>query len=488
MALYHGLLELWRHQQWITPKLKSGYYCCMNQGLSKQSVSWTMQELGSLFHGVPQTEHIVSGVRVDSRLVQPGDLFVALAGDPGARFNPSARSVVDGHSFVADALTRGAVAALVSKRQPVAISQFETQDTYSGLWRLGAAARARLAGPVIAVTGSSGKTTAKSFLASALAAYSPPGSFNNHIGVPLSLANAWQQAPAWIFEIGTSNPGEIGPLAEMVRPDLAILLNVHNAHIENFASRRALIEEKSAIFSTLEKGGLRVVHDELGMAGYQFGYDASSHARVLDLQGDALSLRLLGERVTARVPGAGAHRALTLSACLLAAKLLDQDLQAGLDLNHDIVPKGRGDIHQCNGMEIVDDSYNANPHSMRAAIDAFLATEAKGRRYLILGDMRELGLESEAAHRQLLENLPKAPTLHGIVIVGEALAQAWSEVSNEQSAALPKATLLGQYNEVSPAMIADVASMLRPNDRVLVKGSNRIFWTEAFVDRLLQQF
>jgi UDP-N-acetylmuramoyl-tripeptide--D-alanyl-D-alanine ligase len=129
-------------------------------------------------------------VAIDSRLVEPGDLFVALAGDPGERFNPSVRSTADGHDYVADAASKGAAAALVSRTQSVDIPQYRVEDTYSGLWALGAAARNRLTGPVIAVTGSSGKTTAKTFLSKALDAYAPPGSLNNHIGVPLSLANA----------------------------------------------------------------------------------------------------------------------------------------------------------------------------------------------------------------------------------------------------------------------------------------------------------
>ena len=185
-------------------------------------------------------------------------------------FHPSARSTADGHDYVADALARGACCGLglqTSRRGGAAVHDAGYLHGPVAAWCGG---EARLPGPVIAVTGSSGKTTAKTFLSAALEGYAPPGSFNNHIGVPLSLANAWQQAPAWVFEIGTSYPGEIQPLTEMVQPDLSILLNVHSAHIENFASRDALIEEKAAIFSTLPSSGLRVVHDALGHVGLPF--------------------------------------------------------------------------------------------------------------------------------------------------------------------------------------------------------------------------
>ena len=444
--------------------------------------------LAELFSQASLMADDVTGISVDSRLVQPGDLFIALAGDPGPRFNPSVRSSADGHDYLADALQRGAVAALVSHRQDVPIPQLETEDTYSGLWQLGTAARARLSGPVIAVTGSSGKTTAKTFLAAALKAYTPPGSFNNHIGVPLSLANAWQQAPAWVFEVGTSYPGEIEPLTQMVRPDLAILLNVHNAHIENFSSRAALVAEKRTIFSTLPEDGLRVVHDELGLSGYRFGEHADADARVLALSGDNMTLALFGQQMQARVPGGGAHRALTLSACLLAAKLLQFDLTPALDLDHNTVPKGRGNVVTASGVDVVDDSYNANPSSMRAALASFFATPTKGRRYAVLGDMRELGEESAAAHRELLQSLTEQQSLHGIVLVGSALAEAWERLQQEntpeQDAALPVLA-------VSEAATADLATRvtnhLQAGDRVLIKGSNRLFWGENFVDQIVER-
>jgi UDP-N-acetylmuramoyl-tripeptide--D-alanyl-D-alanine ligase len=471
----------------LTLGRESGYYDAMEHQVTQQSASWTMSELSALFAGGTASGQQITGVTVDSRLVEPGDLFVALAGDPGERFHPSVRSAADGHDYIAHALARGALAALVARPQDLPIPQFETADTYTGLWQLGAAARARLPGPVIAVTGSSGKTTAKTFLAAALDAYAPPGSFNNHIGVPLSLANAWQQAPAWVFEIGTSYPGEIQPLTEMVQPDLAILLNVHNAHIENFTSRDALIEEKAAIYCTLPSSGLRVVHDELGISGYRFGHGHDSDARITSVHGDTMTLSLFGEPLTARVPGGGAHRALTLSACVLAAKLLALDIGPALSLDDAIVPSGRGDVRFKGGVEVVDDSYNANPNSMKAALSAFLAEPANGKRYACLGEMRELGDESATAHRELLESVADDPALHGMVLVGQAMQQAWSEMEAEGSNHQRRNRMLATYGGVSSDTAAQLVARLEPGDRVLVKGSNRVFWAEGFVDQLLAQ-
>lgn len=470
--------------------------------LTKQ-VTWSPQELRTLYAGpflnnapLPDVGNLapITGVAVDSRLVKAGDLFIALAGDPGEKFKTGARSDADGHDYLAHALERGAAAALVAQLQDVAIPQYQTAETYDGLWQLGSAARSRLGGPVVAVTGSSGKTTAKSFLAEALQAYAPPGSFNNHIGVPLSLANAWQGAPAWVFEIGTSNPGEIAPLTAMARPDLAILLNVQTAHIENFASRQALVEEKSQIFSTLPKDGLRVVHDELNIDGYQFGSAGTSHARVRDLEGDRLSLSLLGEPIVARVPGGGAHRALTLSACLLAMKLLDFDLAPGLALSGESVPSGRGNSHIACGIEVVDDSYNANPSSMQAAIAAFLSRtntasqssgDGQGRCFVVLGDMRELGDQAADAHKKLLEHLAHAPALHGIVLVGEQINQALDRLQNTELGRSLGPRIYGQFQEANSQLQDLLLQELRPGDRVLIKGSNRIFWASAFVEKLL---
>ena len=289
-----------------------------------------------------------------------------------------------------------------------------------------------------------------------------------------------------MFEVGTSQPGEIAPLTQMVRPDLAMLLNVHNAHIENFPSRAALIEEKCAIFSTLPEDGMRVSHDELDLSGYRFGLRFASHASIVALEGNTLHLNLFGEIVKAHVPGGGAHRALTLAACLLAAKLLDADLTAAAALPHDMVPAGRGNIRHKAGIEIVDDSYNANPASMHAAVSAHAVEPCKGRRYAVLGDMRELGADSDDAHRQLVNTVVNEPKLHGIVLVGAAMGEACRRLGLDSDQTLGGQRWLVHYESVIPELLSRLEVALAPGDRVMVKGANRIFWQVDFVEQLIE--
>ena len=444
----------------------------------------------------------IARVQIDSRLVQPGDLFVALAGDPGARFHSSNISNADGHDYVHHAAANGASAALICRDLPdqtkadFHLPLIRTEDTYDALWQLGRAGRARLSEPVIAITGSSGKTTAKRFMSAALGAYTSPGSFNNHIGVPLTLANAPKPLdaghsglePGWIFEIGTSHPGEIRPLTTMVDPHLAILLNVHSAHMENFPNRQALIDEKSQIFTTLPTTGLRVVDEQLGISGYTFGTGQAAAARICELNGDRLRVEIFGNKLSAKVPGGGQHRALTLSAVLLAMTLLERDLAAGCELDDDVIPEGRGNALTIADITVVDDSYNANPTSMLAAIKSFAdyqmdtnadKTAQQGKNYVLLGEMRELGALSANAHREVLENLT---AIDGAFLVGQAMIEAAAGLS--VSGGKHPNSVWQSFAQADEALVAAIVRQLKPGDRLLIKGSNRVFWAIGFRDKL----
>ena len=223
----------------------------VQQESSSATPLWTWRELSQCLGLNPESGPDVFRINTDSRTSKPGDLFVALPGEPGPRFNASYRSDVDGHDYAQNAISRGAVGALVHRDIDLPTPKLVVTDTYDGLWRLGSQAAARMTGTRFAITGSSGKTTAKSFLRAALDAYSAPGSFNNHLGVPLSLSNMPRDADFGVFEVGTNHPGEILPLAELVQPHVAIVLNVGVAHIENFANQAALRDEKLSIFKTL---------------------------------------------------------------------------------------------------------------------------------------------------------------------------------------------------------------------------------------------
>jgi len=438
---------------------------------------WRWDELSSGLCGSAVSGPDITGVGVDSRSISSGELFIALPGDPGPRFNPSDRSQIDGHDFIQSAAGNGAAGAMVHKvRGSLAVSKefplLEVRDTYDGLWQLGAMARARLDGDVLAVTGSSGKTTAKHFLAAALAGYAPPGSFNNHIGVPLSLANAPPASPAAIFEIGTNHPGEIEPLAEMVKPNVAILLNVHSAHIENFRGLDELRSEKISIFNSLEDKSNAISEDEINLGyGLTFGVTRGADARVEALHGDLVQIDLFGKTVQARVPGGGVHRARTVAATLLACHVLQRDFAAACDLPSHTVPSGRGNILHVGDVVLVDDSYNANPDSMRAALQSFAKLDAPQPKIAVVGEMLELGDTSGPAHLGLAEDLAQMDEVYCVGVGTRELARTvgarWFELAGEE-------------------LIREVVEKLgRGSGSIFVKGSNRVFWQNQFVNVLL---
>ena len=414
----------------------------------------------------------IGSIEIDSRKLRPGGLFVALPGDLSDRFRVSSTSVRDGHDYVAAAAAAGAAAAIVSRRVDADLPQVRVDDTLDALWALGRAGRARLTGTVFAVTGSSGKTTFKSMLAEALGAAASEGSFNNHLGVPISLASTPRTTRTAVFEIGTSSPGEIAPLARMVSPDVAVVLNVQSAHIENFPNRDALLAEKLSIAEGLGGDGTLVAHDELpdelvhGPRVLRFGASERADVRLSSLENGRARYIVSGEPFEARVPGGGWHRALTLGAVLASLSAADLDLAPALGLREETIPRGRGSVIEVGSITIVDDSYNANPASMRAALTAFRDRPAQ-RHLGMLGEMLELGEHSREMHLGLASEL-------------EGLDEVW--LVGEQMR-----TLEGQhFAQAGEALMASVVAALRPGDALLVKGSNRVFWAAGFVDRLTQ--
>ena len=446
---------------------------------------WTFPELATALGQGGAAGPDISGIGIDSRQIAPRELFVALKGDPGPRFTPTSRSNRDGHDFIADAVAKGAAAVLAHRAGDYGAPTLLVEDTLDGLWQLGRAARQRLAGPLVAVTGSSGKTTAKSFLAAALDGFATGGSLNNHIGVPLSLARTPRQATAGVVEIGTNHPGEIGPLARLAAPDVAVLLNVGPAHIENFGSLDAIRREKAAIAEGLGASGtlVRAASVAVDYAGRTITFGAAEDAadvRLLGVaegqgEGAVVELATPSGPLKAPVPGGGAHRAQSVAAS--AAVLLALDLPlAHLDrLAALAVPHGRGNAFEAGGVLIVDESYNANPASMAATLRAFAggAEEVRGRHIAILGDMLELGDDAPAYHAALA---PRCAGISGVFCVGERMAALYD--------ALPSAQRLGQASVASDALAARCARFLEPGDAVLVKGSNGIFWAAGFVAAL----
>ncbi len=409
----------------------------------------------------------------DSRTVEVGDLFIALPGGPG-----SAR---DGHDFVDGAREKGAAAALVHKAVQLTgpLPLIEVPDTYKALWEIGAASRARLSAIPVAITGSSGKTTAKAFMTAALGAFAPPGSYNNHIGVPLALAHTPLDAEYGVYEIGTNHPGEIGPLARLVAPEVAVLLNVQSAHIENFTSHEALLREKASIFEGLQGMSIRIIDhalQERGLEGYTFGWARDADARLLELEGTRAEVSLFGERLVAHVPGGGPHRAATVACVLLAARLLGEDLTRGLNLPGELVPEGRGNLVSAQGITLVDESYNANPDSMQAALTSALNLPVTGRRYALVGEMLELGDAGVSAHQGLGDTLSAFDAVY-------CVGAGFREVAED--AGIP--WRLDVAGEEGAAWLNNLIAILQPGDLLVVKGSNTVFWQRGTVGYIRDQ-
>ena len=442
---------------------------------SKQ-VLWTGDELTQLLNTKSSAPvQNIHRVIIDSREAEEGDLFVALSGDPGPRFNPSRVSDRNGHDYIEDAKNRGATACIVEQAVKSKITTYRVDNTYDALWTIARKARTKLSGPVAAVTGSSGKTTFKNFFVRGSGGYGSPASFNNHIGVPLSLANAPHHSRGpFIFEIGTNHAGEISPLREIVDPDLAVLLNVHQAHIGNFDSLEQLRNEKFSNSNPDKTEALFVCDEKLKsyapQGSYFFGNSSESHSRILSVSDGTMHLNLLGEKLTANIPGGGQHRALTMSAVLLAQKLLGLDISGSLELTEEAIPEGRGNETKVSGITIVDDSYNANPESMLAALTFMTQDKSPGRKIAVLGEMLELGNITASEHKKMAKVFS---AFDKVFLVGEGFKETDSS---------------GWFPEANTDLIAEVEAYAKPGDKILIKGSNRIFWAKNFVDNLVESF
>ena len=440
---------------------------------------WTFRELAAAL-GLPAMDGPnITGVSIDSRRTAPGDLFIALAGDPGPRFRPSARSSRDGHDFARHAVAAGAVAVLAHRPSDYGAPTLRVGDTLDALWALGRAGRARFSGPVVAVTGSSGKTTFKGFAARVLDAFATAGSLNNHLGVPLSLALTPRAAAAAVYEIGTNHPGEIEPLARLAAPDVAVVLNVHPAHIGHFEDLAAIGREKLSIAAGVRAGGALVRPPDLrgGFEGRTVtfgppGADVAVGACRSTRTGPTVALATANGTVESPVPGGGEHRAWSVGALAAVLVALEIPLVNLQRLVGGELPPGRGDRRSAGGVVLVDDSYNANPASMAASLLSFAAAPG-GRRIAILGDMLELG---DSAARYHAELAPLCAGLDGVFCVG-AQMRALAE-------RLPASLLWGETARVGEDFTAACAQALRAGDQVLVKGSNGVFWASGFVAKL----
>jgi UDP-N-acetylmuramoyl-tripeptide--D-alanyl-D-alanine ligase len=430
-----------------------------------------------------------SGVSIDTRTLQPGELFVAL------------KDVRDGHDFVAQALEKGAAAALVS-RVPEGVQPeaplLIVPDVLAALEKLGAFARARTRARVVGVTGSVGKTSTKEMLRAILGGqgrtHAAEASYNNHWGVPLTLARMPADADFAVIEIGMNHPGEIAPLARLARLDVAMVTTVAPAHLEAFESVEGIAREKASIFDGLVPGGVAVFNADIewtpllrakalavGARPVAFGAAEGADYRLLSAQvteeATVCQASRRGEPVLFKVSSPGRHFVLNALGALAVAEALGADpMIAAHDLGRWMPPAGRGqrerivlDIVEETFFDLIDDAFNANPASMAAALEVLIAAKpvdgigrvGGGRRIAILGDMLELGPTEAELHAAIARH-PGLEAVHVIHCVGPRMKAL--------HAALPRAQR-GDWVETAAELAPRARSLIDAGDILLVKGS-----------------
>lgn len=440
---------------------------------------WTSRAIADAAGGTASADFTVGGVAFDSREVTKGDLFIAMKGEE-----------TDGHKFIGKAIEAGAAGVICESA--IDHPHVRVSDSAAALNALGAASRARSRARIIGVTGSAGKTGTKEALFAALDRYRPGKahrsvkSYNNHVGVPLSLARMPASTDYGVFEMGMNHAGELAALTRLVRPHVAIVTTIAPAHMEFFGSEEAIADAKGEIFEGLEPGGtaivpfdsphyarLRAKAERHAAHVVSFGFDKDADVRAVDWLPDGNG----GSLVTAQVQDAllcftiaqaGEHWVSNALAVLAAVKAVGGDLPAaGLAFAEMAGLAGRGARHRVavpgGHILVIDESYNANPASMAATIGG-LANESAERRVAILGAMRELGEGSDAYHAALAAPLVAAGVQFALLV-------------GPEMAPLAKA-LEGQMDFAHVAAhqdaVARLGDLIRPGDAVLVKGSNSV--------------
>ena len=433
---------------------------------------WTAVELLEATGGHLAARFDAAGVSIDTRTIQPGDMFVALVGEAG-----------DGHEHAARAIEAGAAGVMLHRDLPTVAQRLIVDDTLAGLTRLGAFARARFSGRGVAVTGSVGKTTTKEMLRVALSAFEPVhaavASYNNHWGVPLTLARIPRDATLCIVEIGMNHAGEIAPLARLAHPNVAVITAVEAAHIGHLGGMEAIAEEKATVLQGLDASGVAVLPADSpwfpllrkragSLQVLSFGVSPDAAARLVQLEQDANCSRLLvdiaGRELRMRLNASGRHMAMNAVATIAVAAALGFDPGIAAHALEDFKPlPGRGAHRRldlrCGPALLLDESYNANGASMRAALDV-LRLQPAARRVAVLGDMLELGEAGPAEHAALAADVVRSSDL--VFTCGPLMRHLFVSV--------PPA-IRGGHAEDAAALAPVVAERIAAGDAVLVKGS-----------------
>lgn len=450
---------------------------------------WTAAEAAQATGGETTTDWAANGVSIDTRTIQSGDLFVAL------------KDIRDGHDFVAMALDKGAAAALVTHR-PEGVADdaplLIVPDVLKALEAMGRHARARTKAKVAAITGSVGKTSTKEMMRAVLVpqgrTHASEASYNNHWGVPLTLARMPADTEFAIIEIGMSNPGEISPLAQMARPHVAMITTVAAAHLEAFENLDGIALEKAAILDGLEPDGTAILNGDIetahvlrdyaaakGITPDWFGHgDFAWQIKDVHLAHDTtvISAAGQGDEFLFKLSVAGRHFAMNAVGVLAVSAAMGADpVRASIDIASWAPPAGRGTREvlmldtgiEDGTIDLIDDAFNANPTSLTAALEVLAATKPKdgvgqiekGRRIAILGDMLELGPDEMAVHAAIADD-SHLKTLDIVHCSGLRMKNLWDKLPEGQR---------GLWTEVADELATQVASLLDAGDVILVKGS-----------------
>ncbi|MGN6582608.1 MAG: UDP-N-acetylmuramoylalanyl-D-glutamyl-2,6-diaminopimelate--D-alanyl-D-alanine ligase [Rhizobiaceae bacterium] len=442
----------------------------------------------------------ITGISIDTRTLRRGEAFFAIKGEK-----------FDGHDFATAALASGAALLVVAEEKLPALGRLNipmivVDDVLAALARLGVAARARSTAKIIAVTGSVGKTSTKEALRHVLSSvgsvHASDRSFNNHWGVPLTLARMPADTDYGVFEIGMNHPDEIRPLVKLVRPHIAIITLIAAAHLGYFKNLDGIAKAKAEIFEGLEKGGFALLNRDdqrygllqrlaraVGVFNVRgFGEHGNADYRLLawELGPDSskIKVRVAGEDFDATVGAPGRHVIQNVLAVLGAAHLAGADVEkVAASLATLSAERGRGERHVLSHPDgtftLIDESYNANPASMRAAIEllASAAVGEGGRRIAVLGDMLELGSHSAKLHAGLAEIIA-ATRADMVFLAGKEMKALAAKLGGQ---------IAMEYRENAEELKPLVIEAIRPGDVVMVKSSNAIGFSRL-VDTLLKQF
>lgn len=430
---------------------------------------------------------------MDSRTVQLGDVFIAIKGP-----------LFDGHDFVAQAVQKGAVAAIVNSADihlPSSFPLVVVPDTDAALVALGQYARRHFKGKVVGITGSCGKTSTKDMLALCLAeqaiTYKSEKSFNTKWGVPFTLINCPQDASFLVLEMGMSALGEIKQLSDIARPHVAIVTNIGQAHLGSLKSIEHIVEAKSEIFEGVISGGTAIVNGDLKCSNvllqnakrnhiehvFFFGEGENCHTCLLSYTvfaaGVSVQASILGEHVSYTLQSFGKHHVMNSLAVLTAIKVLKGDSQHAIcTLSAFTESERRGKSYVLkDNILLVDESYNANPDSMRAALLAFNERPVRGQRFLVLGDMRELG-ENAVEHHKHLREILRLVKVDKLFTYGPLMKHLYHVMQKE---------VLCEHFDSLEDLEQSLVKVIKPNDGIFIKSSNSIK-LNTIVEKLMEYY